>query len=150
MHSDYGFQLRKGSIMWSVRRTRSIPLRKMVAALVFFIAFATPAFSRQGGVDEQKITYLIASVAALQDAKFIRNGAEYDAGPAAEHLRLKLRNAGNHVKTAEDFIVYCGTGSSMSGTKYQIRFRDGQTIDSAVFLRQKLAQFKAGAASDAP
>lgn len=116
----------------------------MLTALVFFVFFATPVFGLQD-VEQQKIVYLIASIADLQDASFIRNGKEYDAGHAAEHLRLKLRRAGERVRTAEDFIVYCGTGSSMSGTQYQIRFRDGRTIESAAFLRRKLAEYEARA-----
>ena len=122
-------------------------MNKIVAALVFFVFFATPAFGQQD-VEQQKIAYLIASVAALQDATFIRNGQEYDAERAAEHLRLKLRYAGERAKTAEDFIACCGTGSSMSGSKYQIRFHDGRTIDSATFLHSKLVEYEARAANE--
>jgi hypothetical protein len=119
-------------------------LNKIVAALIFSVFFATPAFGQQD-VEQQKIAYLIASIAALQDATFIRNGKEYDAERAAEHLRLKLRYAGERAKTAEDFIAYCGTGSSMSGTKYEIRFHDGRAVDSATFLHSKLAEYEARA-----
>ena len=118
----------------------------MVAALVFFVFFATPAFAQQD-VEQQKIAYLIASVAALQDATFIRNGQEYDAKRAAAHMRLKLHYAGERIKTAENFIACCGTGSSMSGTPYKIRFHDGRTVDSATFLRAKLAEYAPGAAN---
>lgn len=111
-------------------------------AIVFMCLFMTPAFGQQD-VEQKKIAYLIASVAELHDATFIRNGEEYDAERAAEHLRLKLRYAGGHVRTAEDFIAYCGTGSSMSGAKYQIRFRDGRIVDSAAFLHGKLAEYDA-------
>jgi hypothetical protein len=122
-------------------------LNKIVAALIFFAVLAAPAFGQQP-IEQQKIDYLIESVATLQDATFIRNGTEYNAERAAEHLRLKLRYAGDRVKTAEDFIVNCGTGSSMSGTPYEIRFRDGHTIESAVFLRRRLVEYEARAASD--
>ena len=39
-----------------------------------------------------KIQYLIASVEALEGARFIRNGREYDTRAASNHLRLKLKN----------------------------------------------------------
>ncbi|MDE2156574.1 MAG: hypothetical protein KGJ32_11875 [Xanthomonadaceae bacterium] len=42
---------------------------------------------------------------------------------------------------AEGFIVCCATGLSMSGIDCAIRFHDGRVVDSAVFLRRKLAQF---------
>ena len=114
----------------------------MIATLILFISLATPALGQQD-VEQQKIAYLVASIADLKDATFIRNGESYDAAHAAEHLRLKLRYAGDHVKTAEDFIAYCATRSSMSGAKYQIRFHDGRTIDSATFLHGKLEEYAA-------
>jgi len=86
-------------------------------------------------------------VATLKDATFIRNGTPYDAAHAADHMRLKLRFAGSRVKTAEDFITYCATGSSMSGIKYSIRFSDGRTVDSVTFLHGKLTEYEARAAS---
>ena len=64
-------------------------------------------------VEARKIEHLIAAVARLSDAKFIRNGVAYDAAKAAEHLRLKLREAGARVATAEDFIRLCASRSSV-------------------------------------
>ncbi len=117
-------------------------MNRMIAACLLFVLLAMPVFGQQDA-EQQKIAYLIDSVAALKDATFIRNGTGYDAAHAADHMRLKLRLAGSRVKTAEDFIVYCGTGSSMSGLKYSIRFHDGRTIDSATFLQNKLAEYEA-------
>ncbi|GAA0709727.1 DUF5329 family protein [Dokdonella soli] len=128
-------------------RKRSRLLNKVVVTWIFFAALVTPAFGQQA-IEQQKIAYLIASVAALHDATFIRNDNEYDAERAAEHLRLKLRYASDRVRTAEDFIAYCGTGSSMSGIKYEIRFRDGRTIESATFLHYKLVEYETKAADD--
>jgi len=51
-------------------------------------------------------------------------------------------DAGARVRTAENFITCCATGSSMSGEKYRIRFADGRVGDNAVFLRQRLAEFR--------
>jgi hypothetical protein len=48
------------------------------------------------------------------------------------------------VKTAEQFIQYCATESSMTGRKYRIRFPDGRTVDSAVFFHAELARLEAG------
>jgi hypothetical protein len=115
-------------------------MRKMIAAMMLFALLALPAFARQDA-EQQKIAYLIDSVATLQGATFIRNGTGYDATQAADHMRLKLRFAGSRVNTAEDFITYCATGSSMSGIKYTIRFQDGRVVDSAAFLLSKLADY---------
>jgi hypothetical protein len=94
-------------------------------------------------IEDQRIAFLINSVAEMHDATFVRNGSEYDAPHAADHMRLKLRFAGNRVRTAEDFIVCCGTGSSMSGQPYAIKFPDGHIEPSADFLHSKLLEFKA-------
>ncbi|MFC5437862.1 DUF5329 family protein [Rhodanobacter umsongensis] len=123
-------------------------MHRMIAALIFLALLALPA-SAQQDVERQKIAYLIESVATLQGATFIRNGTEYDAKRAADHMRLKLRFAGSRVKTAEDFITCCGTGSSVSGIQYTIRFHDGRTIDAATFLHGKLAGYEARMASGA-
>jgi len=77
-------------------------------------------------------------VETLQGAVFIRNGSEYDSAKAADHLRRKLGYAGKKVQTAEQFIQYLATGSSMTGKPYKIRFADGRTVESAAFFREQL------------
>jgi len=92
-------------------------------------------------LESRKIDFLINAIATLGDAKFVRNGTSYDARTAADHLRLKLKNAGARVQSADDFIRYCATASSVSGIPYQIRFSDGRVVTSEAFLRQKLADY---------
>lgn len=132
--------------------SRPARLPRRLAAAMLCAMLLTPAFgqpplatpqqvAQQQALEQQKIDYLIASVAALKNASFIRNGKAYDAPKAAGHMRLKLRFAGSRVKSAEDFIVCCGTGSSVSGIKYTIRFADGHTEDSATFLRHRLSEY---------
>jgi Family of unknown function (DUF5329) len=104
--------------------------------LVFALATAGPT-------EAAKIESLIQSVAHLERAVFIRNGSTYDAKAAADHLRRKLANAGSRVKTAEDFIRYCGSASSMTGRPYQIRYDDGRVVTSEAFLRARLAELDA-------
>jgi hypothetical protein len=94
-------------------------------------------------IENQKIDYLIASIESLQNAEFIRNGKDYNAKNAADHLRLKRRKARSRIKTADDFIRYCATASSMSGEPYQIRFADGTLVFTGEYLRRKIAEFGA-------
>ncbi|TAN07746.1 MAG: hypothetical protein EPN38_06035 [Rhodanobacteraceae bacterium] len=125
-----------------------------MATWLLLVVLVAPALAQQAidqsTIEQQKISWLIGSVAALHDARFIRNGQAYDAARAADHLRLKLRFAGDRVKTAEDFIDYCATRSSMSGRRYSIRFANGHTVDAATFLRQRLAAYPAAARHDTP
>jgi hypothetical protein len=96
--------------------------------------------------ERQKIDYLIATVAGLHDAVFIRNGTTYDASQAAAHLRLKWRFAGPRVHTADEFITCCATRSSVSGINYTIRFAHGPAVDAAAWLRGRLAAYEADGA----
>lgn len=110
-----------------------------ILALALFVGTAEAAPSP---VEARKIEHLIAAVAQLGSAKFIRNGAAYDAAKAADHLRLKLREAGDRVETAEDFIRLCGARSSVSGKPYEIVFDDGRRTTSEAFLRAKLKELQ--------
>ena len=114
-------------------------------ARLLAIAFLTFAVAANAGerspAQNARIEYLLGVVASLHDAQFIRNGTSYDSAAAVKHLRLKLRAAGSRIKTAEDFISYCASASSVSGRPYEIRFSDGQVVLSADFLRQELLEF---------
>lgn len=101
----------------------------------------------QDSSETVKIRYLIGSVETLKGVTFIRNGAEYDAKKAADHLRLKLTAAGDRVKTVEDFIRLCASKSSKSGEAYRMRFPDGTTLDSEVFFRKRLRALTADPSS---
>jgi Family of unknown function (DUF5329) len=114
-------------------------------ARLLAITFLTFAVAANAGdrspAENARIEYLLGIVASLYDAQFIRNGTSYDSAAAVKHLRLKLRAADSRIKTAEDFISYCASASSVSGRPYEIRFSDGQVVLSADFLRQKLLEF---------
>ena len=114
-----------------------------VVLMVLLSLVAVCAFA-QDTSETAKIQYLITSVETLEGAKFIRNGREYDAPSAADHLRLKLKVAGKKVKTAEDFIKYCASKSSITGKPYLMRFTDGTTVKSEVYFRDRLKAFPAG------
>jgi hypothetical protein len=116
-----------------------IALRAMLL-LTLCLAPLSPARPNAPVTEAQRIEYLIRSIEQLTDAKFIRNGSAYDGKAAAAHLRLKWREAGARVKTAQQFIELCGSESSVSGRPYQIRFADGTLLTSEAFLREKLKE----------
>lgn len=90
-------------------------------------------------VETAKIEALIAHVAALQGARFIRNGDAHPPAEAADHLRMKWEKAGKRVQTAEDFIRLCASQSYLSGKPYQIQLANGQVSDAGPYLRRQLA-----------
>ena len=116
----------------------------ITSLLVALLSLAPILAHAQDPIESIKIQFLITSVETLEGAKFIRNGAEYDALAASKHLRLKLRTVGDKVKTAEDFINFCASKSSLTGAPYMIKFADGTTVKSETFFRKKLKAFTEG------
>ncbi len=116
-------------------------MKNIFVALLVLLSLVAVRVCAQDLSETAKIQYLIASVEALEGGKFIRNGHEYDARAASSHLRLKLKAAGNKVKTAEDFIEFCASRSSITGEPYLIRLADGTTVKSEIFFRNKLKTF---------
>ena len=117
----------------------------MRAAILLSLCLAVsgPACAETPPAEAKRIEHLIRSIEQLSNAKFIRNGAPYEAKAAADHLRLKWREAGDRVKTAQQFIELCGSRSSVSGKPYEIRFADGTAVTSEAFLRARLKELEA-------
>jgi Family of unknown function (DUF5329) len=103
------------------------------------LAFALPAAMSP----DTEIDALLKYVGELQSALFIRNGSSHTAKEAESHLRLKWSSGGSRIATAEDFIRYCATKSSLSGKEYLIRFPDGHEEPSAQVLLKELQRIRA-------
>lgn len=94
--------------------------------------------------EDAKIERLILGIAELENATFIRNGGEHTAREAADHLRSKWQSGKGQIQTAEQFIEGIASKSSLSGTPYEIRFADGRTQPSGVYLRERLRALESG------
>lgn len=92
----------------------------------------------QGNLTEiQKINALIDYIGKL-DAVFIRNGEEHTAKKAAEHLAYKYKKAVNKITTAKEFIDFLASKSSVTGTPYQIKYKNGSVINARDVLYNQL------------
>lgn len=100
-----------------------------------------PCEFQQNLSEEQKIEKLIAYI-ENSNAKFIRNGSEYIAKEAAEHIRMKRRKAGSNIKTAKDFIDHIASKSYMSGEPYQMKFSNGSIINTRDILYHELKKIE--------
>jgi hypothetical protein len=118
-------------------------MKNILVVLMAFLSLVVVRVYAQDFSETAKIQYLIASVEALEGARFIRNGREYDTRAASKHLRLKLKIVGDKIRTAEDFISLCASKSSMTGEPYLIRLAGGSTVKSEVFFKDKLKTFAA-------
>ncbi len=94
--------------------------------------------------ERDKIERLIDAIAALENATFVRNEKEHSAREAADHLRRKLRRAGDRITTARQFIERIASRSSTSGEVYRIRFSGGREVESGEFLLTELRKLEEG------
>jgi hypothetical protein len=102
---------------------------------------AAPAPGSAALTEKGKIEALIAHLETLADAKFIRNGSDYDAAMAARFLRGKWNAKEDEIKTAKDFIAKSATASS-SGKPYLIRFKDGTENACSDYLTEQLKKME--------
>jgi hypothetical protein len=102
----------------------------LVFLLMVSVGVAAPA--------KEEIESLLGYVGALDAAKFIRNGSSYPASAAVSHMRLKWEKQTKKIVTAEDFIALCGSKSSTTGERYQIKFKDGSERFCDDVLSQQL------------
>jgi hypothetical protein len=109
----------------------------VICALAFDLAATAKTLS-----EKEKIEALIRTVEELSDAKFIRNGSEYDSSSAAKFLRRKWSAQSKAVASAQDFIQKVASGSSTSGKPYLIRFKDGKSVECGDYLKGELKRIE--------
>ncbi len=109
------------------------------AAILFLLAAIAISYGAMS--EKQKIGALLDAV-EKSNITFIRNGSEHKPAEARAHLERKLTKAGGEVKTAEDFIRYIASGSSMSGKPYLVRLGNGRVVSAADWLRARLREIE--------
>jgi hypothetical protein len=125
--------------------TYQLTLKELNNALVgedfarFVVSSGTVAQS-----EREKIERLLTLIEEAKDDVFIRNGKEYSAKEAADHLRAKWNAAGGSIATAEDFIDEIAAKSSLTGNPYRVRVASGDELLASDYLREKLAQREDG------
>jgi len=92
----------------------------------------------QAADEKSRIEGLISHIENLKDAKFIRNGSEYDSKNAAKFLRGKWSAKEKEIKTAEDFIDKAASVSGTTGKPYVIKFSDGREVKCGEYLKEQL------------
>ena len=113
-------------------------LRYCISFLIIVATVLAPMESRAD--TEIEIKHLIEYIENSK-CTFIRNGKEYSTEEALTHIQNKYEYAKRWIKSAEDFIKYTVTKSSMSGQPYTV-WCNGQKILSAEWLAAELKRFK--------
>ncbi len=109
----------------------------LLAALLFGSASAWARSPHE----QARIDYLLHDVEEAKGIQFIRNGSAHDGPAAAKHLRMKLDYAGERIQTAEQFVKFLASESSLTHRKYQVRLADGKTEDAAEYFAARLRLF---------
>ncbi len=72
---------------------------------------------------------------------FIRNGTSYSSVKAKAHIKIKYDHVQKRVQSAEDFIKYAASRSSITHTQYQVHCQE-QTMASQRWLRDELERYR--------
>ena len=108
-------------------------LGRRIVFLILLVLIGGSIWARDAR-EQQRIDFLLHSVETSKGIVFIRNGSEYDGPAAAKHLRMKLKYAGERIQTAEQFVEYCASESSVTHRKYTVRLENGGMVDSATYF----------------
>jgi hypothetical protein len=77
------------------------------------------------------------------ECTYQRNGNGYSGREAREHIQKKYAYYRDDIKTAEDFITYSATKSTMSGKKYTINCIGEKVQFSGEWLNSELKAYRA-------
>ncbi len=117
-------------------------MKPFLSFAAILLVLTVSLFAREAR-EQARIDFLLHEVETAKDVVFIRNGSDHGAAEAAKHLRRKLDYAGERVKTAEDFVKYCASESSLTHRSYKIRRPDGKTVNAADYFTERLREFDA-------
>jgi hypothetical protein len=115
-------------------------MRTLLASFLTLLLTASLVLGLEAG-PQAEIDALISFV-KVSDVRFIRNGRDYSAAEGADHLREKLKAAGDRVKSTDDFITGIASKSYLSGKPYQVKFPDGRIQPAGDWLRARLAEMR--------
>jgi hypothetical protein len=119
-------------------------VRRALAALAATLVFALAGVASAETSAKREIDHLLNFV-ATSSCTFVRNGTEYPPDKARDHLASKYQFAGGKITTAEEFIKYLATESSMSGELYHVKCGKTDAL-SGVWLTDELTRFRKASA----
>jgi hypothetical protein len=119
--------------------------QRLLAAAAFAVALGValagaPATATPDARGEREIAHLLDFVAA-SGCRFVRAGTEYDSRAARDHLAGKYGQVRSRVDSAEQFIVYVASTSSITGGAYLVRC-EGRESTSRLWLEVELKRYR--------
>ena len=90
---------------------------------------------------QTEITHLLDFIEE-SGCSFVRNGKEYDSVEARAHISKKYDYVKKRISSAEQFIAYAASKSSITGTPYQVTCGEA-TMPSSAWLEEALQRYRA-------
>ena len=115
-------------------------IRRSLFVVALSLALSAAARASPDPAAQGEIDHLLRYV-AQSSCTFVRNGDEYSGEKAREHLAMKYRFVGGRISTAEEFIQYLGTGSSVSGEPYHVKCGNVDAL-SGPWLTAELQRYR--------
>ena len=115
---------------------------RLTGVFLFVVAASLPA--RADTVRE--VAHLLAFIEE-SGCTFVRNGDAHDAAKAREHIENKYDYARRWIETAEQFVEYTATRSSISGEPYVVNC-GGHEQPSAEWLLSELQEFRSATGAE--
>lgn len=124
-------------------------LAALLLACAFFTFLPLRAQAALNAQESLAVSHLIQHVRE-SGLQFIRNSKSYSADDAASHMETKLNYARDRLETAEDFIDYCASRSSVTNKPYYIVLASGQKQELGPWLYAELDKFRKAAKKTPP
>lgn len=117
-------------------------MRILTFILLFFL-FGI-CFAEELPVSSQKEINHLFTFIKTSDCQFYRNGSWHAATDAAGHIEKKYNYfmKKGKITSAETFIKFSATESTMSRRKYKVKCGDSTEIESAAWLKSELSRFR--------
>ena len=112
-----------------------------VSALVAFM-FLVAGVAFAASMDEE-VDFLLDTV-ANSDCVFTRNGKDYAAQDASDHLQMKRKRGARYFDSTEEFIERLASKSSWSGKPYHIQCGSEPRVTASEWFTTLLQQHREG------
>ena len=111
---------------------------RQAAAGLFCLLMLLPFHTSAAAGTTEEIASLLLFI-EQSECTFIRNGKHYDALKAREHIEKKYTYYKKRMTSAEDFILYSATKSSITGEPYRV-ICNGENMITADWLNAELVE----------
>lgn len=109
--------------------------------ILLFILFSSSVTAELSTEQKIEIDHLLQFV-KNSACKVDRNGSFHDGKDVVSHIQKKYNYFEDDIETAEDFIKYSATKSTMSGRHYTAKCGDKKPIKTKDWLLIELREFR--------